>query len=123
MSIYRIAGKKAGQRYFAEQRDLHGDVVGDDSLFLQLEFLENIGLENLFNLWRAQSAAPLHRLTCPLVLRRRMGILLTKVPEVVGAEQDGQGGRVRNPFLLDNQGADDEKSSRDIDVVDVVARQ
>jgi hypothetical protein len=33
-----------------EKGYVHGNVVGDDGLLLELEFLEDIGLENLFNL-------------------------------------------------------------------------
>jgi hypothetical protein len=31
-----------------EMRSLHGDVVRDDSLLLQLKLLERVGLEDLF---------------------------------------------------------------------------
>lgn len=30
---------------------LHGDIVGDDGLFLEFKLLENVGLKDLFDLW------------------------------------------------------------------------
>jgi len=46
---------------------------------------------------------------------------LTEVPEVVGAEDEGEEDRVGRPLPLDDEGADDEQGAGDVDVVDVVA--
>ena len=32
--------------------DVHGDIVGDDGLFLELKLLEGVGLEDLLGDWR-----------------------------------------------------------------------
>lgn len=101
---------------------LHGDIVRDDGLLLKLKLLEDIWLENLLDLcrWESQSHA---RIDPRLFVEEACICPLTEVPEVVGAQHQGQSSRVRNPFPLDNQGPRDEKDGRDIDIVDVVARQ
>jgi hypothetical protein len=48
---------------------------------------------------------------------------LTEGHEVVDAEQDGEEGSERSPFLLDNQSANDQEQARRVDIVDVVPRE
>lgn len=39
------------------RKNSHGDIVGDDSLFLELKLLEGVGLEDLFDLWEHSGLA------------------------------------------------------------------
>lgn len=57
-----------------------GDIVRDDSLFLEFKVLKDIGLENLLNL---------------------------EVVKVVGAKDQSQSDRVESPLLFDDESADD----------------
>jgi len=40
--------------YVEKGLNSHGDIVGDDSLLLQLKFLERIGLEYFFGAWHEE---------------------------------------------------------------------
>lgn len=98
--------------------DLHGNIVGDDSLLLELKLLEDVGLQDLLDLCdsECQLAFPLKDLK-----RQRGRKLLTQGIEVVDAKGKGQERRVGHPIALDNEGAEDEQRSGDIDVVNVLA--
>lgn len=92
--------------------NLHGDIVRNDSLLLKGELLEDIRLQHLLDLYaKSISFDTAYRAQRPL----------TEAEVVPSAEDNGQQSGIRRPVNLDNHGADDEKTSRDVDVVSVPA--
>ena len=91
-------------------KNLHGDIVRDDGLLLELELLEDIRLEDLLHLcdWLADDIDKLHPRAGKV--RKSLGDRekLTEGEEVVGAKCDGEEGGIGRPLLLDDEGSDDE---------------
>lgn len=89
-------------------RDLHGDIVGNDSLLLELELLEYIRLEDLLDACSLSSD-----------IRSRGGgaRLLTNPVQVPRREGNGEQSGVDGPLLLDHDGAADEQRSGHVDIV------
>jgi hypothetical protein len=94
-----------------EVEAVDGDIVGNDCLFLELEVLELVGLEDLSRLctrsWLAVTSSN----------RRATKRQLTNSPELHQAERKGKKRRIQGPLLLDNKGSEDEKAGRNIDPV------
>ena len=91
--------------------------MGDDGLLLQLEFLEHVRLEDLLDLC-GKSALAIRPMTA--FVRRgscARGPGLTESVIIISAESNGEDYRVDCPFLLQNEGADDEQTGRDEDIV------
>jgi hypothetical protein len=95
----------------------HGHVVRDDGLFLELELLEDVGLENLLELC---GVGPVSYLPMPHV-RRQESKKLTEGKVIVGAKGGRNGACVDSPFALDNSGASDEQEGRHQDIVEAEA--
>lgn len=90
----------------------------NDSLLLERILLENIRLENLLDLYSISALA--------IDFLNKGGgqsSSLTEVPEVVGAKEQSKEGRVRSPFLLDDESSNNQQSSGSIDIVYVDARE
>lgn len=98
------------------ERGLHCDIVRDNSLLLELKFLEDIWLQDLLDLWKeflsVVSGLP-HKQQVPNVAR-------TELVEIEGAKGEGEGHRERGPFPLDDQRPYDEESSGNVDIVNQV---
>ena len=75
---------------------LHGDIVRDDGLFLELKLLEDVGLE---------------------------GLLGDVVVKLEGPEDDGEGNSIGQPLPLDNGRTENDEAGGNIDGVKVLARE
>lgn len=82
---------------------LHRDVVGDDGLLLELEFLEGIRLKHTLNLYHTTIISTRSKFKSAEV----GGVGRTEAPEVVSSKGSGNSNGVGKPFLSDNRSAND----------------
>ena len=103
--------------------DIHGGVVGQDGLLLEVELLENIRLEGLLGFCGGVlSAGMFGSRDCVFLPEKQWDRKLTAPPELDGGQRDGYQDRVREPFLLNNGDADNEQAGGDVDAVDILFR-
>lgn len=98
----------------AWEYDLHGDIVRDDGLLLELKVLEGIRLQDLLDLCMRGVVSGQFR-GIP------RGAELTHGVELVGCQRERQGNSVRRPFALGDEASEDDQTSGNVDVVKVFA--
>lgn len=89
--------------------------MGQDGLFFELEFLEDVWFQGL--LWFYQER---HDTISMCINDLGFSARLTSPDELQGTQCKSEDDSVRNPFALDDEGAEHEQSSWDVDPVNVL---
>lgn len=92
-----------------------GDIVGDDSLLLELELLELVGVQHLARTWRPHIVS--------IVTRVATAESRTVVEQLPPRQDGSQRDSIWDPFLPDDRGAHDQQKGRDVNPIDVLGGQ